>query len=429
MDLVGRAKRVRIYVNEGDLVGHQPSHVAIVEHLRREHAAGATVVRAVEGFGGAGEVHTERLVDIHPRLPLVIEWIDSPERVDRLLPRLKEMVARGLITVEDTDVVLYSPQPVRRVSARLTAGEVMSREVAAVTRDAPARHVVELMLGKLYRAVPVVDGGAPVGIITNSDLVGRGGLGVRLELLGSLRAPELHAELERLAREGRSAGEIMTPAPAMVQVGTPLNLVADLMAHNRLKRLPVVDERGLLVGMVSRLDLLRTVAEGFAGEEAEVRELGLQGDLPVGRVMRRDVPTVHPETPLPEVLQAVVATRLNRAVVVDGERRVVGLVTDAELLDRVTPSLRPTALRSLMHRLPFAHPRPAELEAEHHAAARRAGELMSTHVPTALESTPLREAITPMLRGREKLICVVDNERRLVGVVDRADLLRGLLGA
>jgi hypothetical protein len=77
--------------------------------------------------------------------------------------------------------------------------------------------------------------------------------------------------------------------------------------------------------------------------------------------MRRDAPTVHRDTSLPEVFQAVVSTRLNRAFVVDDERRVVGLVSDAELLERVTPALRPGALRALMNRLPFAHPREAPI--------------------------------------------------------------------
>ena len=96
--------------------------------------------------------------------------------------------------------------------------------------------------------------------------------------------------------------------------------------------------------------------------------------------MRKDVPVVHPDTPINEVLQAVVATRLNRALVVDAERRVVGIVTDEEVLDRVTPAMRTGALKSLMHRLPFVHVGKAELAAEHHARARKAADLMLTEV-------------------------------------------------
>jgi CBS domain-containing protein len=142
--------------------------------------------------------------------------------------------------------------------------------------------------------------------------------------------------------------------------------------------------------------------------------------------MRADVPTVFPDTHLSEVLQAVTSTRLNRCLVVDHERRVLGKITDAEILERVTPALRPSALRSLVHRLPLVHPKSNELLAEQHAKARTAADLL---VETAVvdERAPLREAIRAMLGGKHKIVAVVDGEKRLIGVLDRADLLFGLV--
>jgi CBS domain-containing protein len=427
MELGGKAKRVRIYLSEGDLINHQPAHVAIIGLLRREDAAGATVFRAIEGYGGAGVLHTARFVDRDWHLPMVIEWIDGAERVDRLIPKLKELVARGLITVEETEVVLASPHPVRAVSNRLTAAEVMSGDVISVGRDAPVREVVELLLGRGYRAVPVVDNGVPIGIITNTDLITRGGLSVRLDLLPILDTPELHAELERLSEGGKRAEQVMTPGPVTVQSTALLTHVAQVMCRRRLKRLPVVDGVDALVGMISRVDLLRTVAVGAPAEAEGAPVAGLSADAAVATVMRRDVPTVHPETPLGEVMLAVVSTRLNRAVVIDAERRVVGIVRDAELLERVTPSLRPSALRSLMNRIPFGHPSPALLAQEQHAAARVARDVMITDVVTMRESTPLREVIGAMISKPRKIIPIVDADDRLVGVVDRRDVLHGLV--
>jgi CBS domain-containing protein len=425
MALEGRGKRVRIYLNEGDRVGHQTADIAILTFLRRENAAGATVFRAVEGFGGHGEIHPARGVDVAQALPMVIEWIDSEERVERLLPRVKELVPRGLITVDPTEVV--QPYPVRRVSSQLIAANVMSHDVTAVGPRVPVRKVVELLLGRVYRAVPVIDGRVPVGIITNSDLVTRGGLAVRMELLPSLEGPELDDVLERLTQQQKTAGEIMTPRPVTVLAATPLPEVAQIMARRHLKRLPVVGPGGGMVGVVSRIDLLRTVAEGFSQSQPEPDQVGLNGEAPIGRVMRRDVPTVLPESSIPEVMQAVFSTRLNRAVVVDAERHVLGLVTDAELLERVTPSLKPSAVQALMRRLPIVPRRPRDREVEQHALAHTARELMVGAIPTASESTPLRQALRSMLEGKEKLIAVVDGQRKLVGVVDRADILRGLV--
>ena len=424
--LTGKAKRVRIYVNKGDVHGHQPMHAALLTFLRKEGASGATVLRAIEGFGASGEIHTIRLVDIAQRLPILIEWIERAEQVDRLLPRIKEMVKRGLITVDDTQVALCCAYPVRDVSAALRASDVMSHDVVSAAPDAAVRDVVKLMLGKTYRAIPVVQSGMPVGIITNSDLLKRGGLTMRVELLRSLDTPDLHAELERLAQGAKNASDVMTPGPVTVPSSTPLTQVAEIMSYRRLKRLPVVDEHGALVGMLSRLDVLRTAARTCEHRESEPREIGLAVDARVARTMRTDVPTVFPDTRLPEILQAVTSTRLNRCLVVDGDRHVLGKITDAEVLVRVTPALRPSALRSLIHRLPFVHPKPEELQAEQHANARTAADLMIDTAVVA-EEAPVREAIAAMLGGKHKIVAVVDAQKRLVGVLDRADLLHGLL--
>ena len=426
MEIQGRAKRVRIYVNEDDKIGLKPLHFVILELLRRENAQGATVLRGVEGFGAGGIIHVSHLVDVAARLPVVVEWIDRPEQVERLLPRVRELLRHGLITVDDTDVVLYEPTPVRDLASSRAVRDVMSRDVAAVRRSTPIRDVVELMLGKVYRAVPVVEDGRPVGIITNGDLVHRGGLGVRLELLRSLEKPELHEILERLSKQNRTAGEVMTPDPLTVPESASLPHAAEQMARRHLKRLPVVNASGALAGVVSRLDLLRTVAGGFEGGEAVASDMGLAGDQPLSRAMRRDAPTVHPESPLPEVFQAVISTRLNRALVVDNDRRPVGLVTDAELLERVTPALRPGALRSLMQRLPFGHGKGEETLAGH-TRGRTAADVMSRHVPTAREDVLLSDAIATMLRTDQKVLAVTDAGGRLVGMVDRADLLHALV--
>jgi CBS domain-containing protein/PII-like signaling protein len=412
-------------VNEDDRADGKPLHLAIVELLRRENAQGATVLRGVEGFGATGRLHVSNLVDVAWRLPLVIEWIDRPEQVERLAPRVRELVRHGLITVDDTDVLLFEPHPVRDLTPTAAVRDVMSRDVASVSRATPIRAVVELMLGKTYRAVPVVEDRRPVGIITNGDLVHRGGLGVRLDLLRSLDRPEVHDTLERLSQQSRVAGDVMTPAPVTIPAWAPLPAAAEVMARRRLKRLPVVDERGALVGMVSRVDLLRTVGVGFGRKEPVALELGLDGDQPLSRVMRRDVPTVHPESPLAEVFQAVISTRLDRALVVDRDRRPVGLVTDAELLERVTPALRPGAIRSLMQRLPFGHGK--EDASSAHTRGRTAADVMSRDVATVREDVLLSEAIATMLRGDDKVLAVTGADGRLVGMVDRADLLHGLI--
>jgi CBS domain-containing protein len=293
--LMGKAKRVRIYVSEGDLHRQQPLDAALVAFLRKEGAAGATVLRAIEGFGSSGKIHTLRWVELAERLPVVIEWIERAEQVERLLPRIKEMVKRGLITVEDTEVVLYCAYPVRDVPSALHAADVMSSDVVSVSPTTTVEEVVKLMLGKGYRALPVVEASRPIGMITNSDLLKRGGVAMRLELLRALDTPELHAELARLAHGAKSAADVMTAGPVTVPSSAPLTQVAEVISLRRLKRLPVVDQQGALVGLVSRLDILRT-APGPSGQRKTSRARSawprtLPWRAPCGRTSRRCFPT------------------------------------------------------------------------------------------------------------------------------------------
>ena len=114
MRIEGEARRVSVYIGEADRHDGRPLHQAIVEMLRREGCAGATVLHGVEGFGRASRIHSASVLRLSQDLPVVIEWIDLPERTDRVLPVLEAMVDGGLIVVEDVRVVKYSaPDAVR----------------------------------------------------------------------------------------------------------------------------------------------------------------------------------------------------------------------------------------------------------------------------------------------------------------------------
>jgi PII-like signaling protein len=220
MDTLGRAKRVRIYVSEDDRAEGRPLHLAILELLRREHAQGATVWRGVEGFGAAGRIHAAHLVEAAWRLPVVIEWVDRAEQVERLAPRLRALVGHGLITVDDTEVLLFEPHPVRDLAPTAVVGDVMSRGVVSARRSTPVRHVVELTLGKTYRAVPVVEEGRPVGIVTSGDRArdafgGRAPLrGDRRDAAGRSQGPRGHRRGGAARRGGRPRGPPARPRRA-----------------------------------------------------------------------------------------------------------------------------------------------------------------------------------------------------------------------
>lgn len=106
--LEGEQLLTRIFIGEDDKWHHQPLHRALLERLRSEGFAGATVIHGVAGFGAATVIHTAHLVDLSGDLPVVIEVVDDQEHTDRLIPILDEMVTGGaLITMEKVRVLKY----------------------------------------------------------------------------------------------------------------------------------------------------------------------------------------------------------------------------------------------------------------------------------------------------------------------------------
>jgi len=77
--------------------------------LRKEGFSGATVLRGVAGYGGSSVYHTDKILRLSQDLPIVLEVIESTERIEQILPRLDEMVGGGLITLEKVRVILYRP--------------------------------------------------------------------------------------------------------------------------------------------------------------------------------------------------------------------------------------------------------------------------------------------------------------------------------
>jgi PII-like signaling protein len=106
--LTGEQVLVRVFVGESDRWQHRSLATALVERLRREHFAGATVFHGVAGFGAHSVLHTTKILRLSEDLPIVIEIVDSEDRMDRLTEILDEMVSEGLVTMEKVRVLKYA---------------------------------------------------------------------------------------------------------------------------------------------------------------------------------------------------------------------------------------------------------------------------------------------------------------------------------
>ena len=101
------AMLVRVHVGESDRRDHKPAYEAIVLAAREAGVAGATVLRGRMGFGANSTIHTEKILRLSADLPIVIEMVDCEEKVNAFLPRLRELVGGGMITVEKVRAIHF----------------------------------------------------------------------------------------------------------------------------------------------------------------------------------------------------------------------------------------------------------------------------------------------------------------------------------
>lgn len=120
--LEGERVLMRIHIGERDKYQGRPLYQAIVELLRERHYAGATVLRAIMGFGSNSRIRTDRIEALSLDLPLVVECIDTEEKIEAILPVLDEMIGGGLITLERAKVIMYRPDVSREERSQRRSG-------------------------------------------------------------------------------------------------------------------------------------------------------------------------------------------------------------------------------------------------------------------------------------------------------------------
>ena len=105
----GERTLMRIHIGERDKFQGKPLYQAIVELLRARHYAGATVFRAIMGYGASSRLHTDRIEVLSLDLPIIVEAVETEEKIQAILPELDAMIGGGLITLERARVIMYRP--------------------------------------------------------------------------------------------------------------------------------------------------------------------------------------------------------------------------------------------------------------------------------------------------------------------------------
>ncbi|GFK94206.1 Hypoxic response protein 1 [Fundidesulfovibrio magnetotacticus] len=402
------ARVLRVYLSESAKSGSGPLYERLVKEANARGMAGATVLRGAMGFGAGSLVHSARVLRLAEDLPVVVEIVDTPARMEAFLPVVDELVEEGLVLLEDARAVFHMPLRVR---------DVMSSDVACVPPDTPVSRVMELLLERGVKAVPVVEEGRVAGIVTGGDLLARAGMALRLDVRACLPADQ--PGVCGLEDSSLTAREVMSAPAEVLDVRASVKEAVARMAAKGLKRLPVVDAGGRLAGIVSRADVLAAVGRASAVSTA-LPALPPGVAATAAEAMVRDVPTASPETPLAQGLELMLSTPLRRVVVLDHDRRVLGMLLDREMVERFARAGHPGLLARL-----------AEALSGRSAPARDAlegtvGQAMTREVFTVAPDAPLDEVVRLLVERGVKRLVVAGRDGEFLGMVDRDQVLRRL---
>lgn len=284
---------------------------------------------------------------------------------------------------------------------------VMAVDPVMVTPHKPLTELVDMVLRRGVRALPVVENGRVVGMVTDENLW-RGGVALRLGLLAGLSESARTAVLLPCAE--KRAGDIMSqPAITLPQTASLAEAMAIMIAHS-LKRVPVVADDGRLVGLITRSDILRewaASAKSNAQQEAWTAVEEVMATLPASL-------TVAPPTSLRAVLALLRQSEQRRVWVLNEVGQVVGIISDGDVLAHLQQH-HPSHWLEMFTGVTAVD------------EAITAADIMSRPVITVPETLVVASAIPLLLAKRLKRVPVVNEQGQVVGLLGRADLLRGLI--
>jgi len=417
----------------------------------RDPVSAQTGMRRCDGYasrrtGAGARLHESGGWHWSSDASIIIQVVDQPERLRRLLPSIQEMLGSGLITLHEVEVLKYTHARSHGLSAKLVVRQVMETVITTVRPATPVATIIDVLLDAPFRVLPVIDDQRRLlGIISTGDLIHAGVLPMRRGLvrtaleLDTLTAETIEAPLERARQSSLRAQDIMNRQVRTIGPDQSLREAAAIMVETGLRRLPVVESGGTLSGMVSRTDLLQAVVTSpltSPSASAATQPSPRTGSLntvtaqqqPIKDYANPDVVTVGDQTPLAEVIDALALSPLKRVLVVNRERQVQGIISDVDILAQIQEEGRPGLLNTLTG---WARGKPGRLPTgvlrTPLGKARVAADIMYREVITVTETTSVQETIERMIATGRKVLPVVTHQGQLVGVVGRSDLLRVLL--
>jgi CBS domain-containing protein len=414
---------IEIFTSEEARYKGAPLHRAIVQFVREQKMAARCIVqRGISGCYENGEIATQGVEILSYNMPLKIEIILPAPELNAVLPVIEEMVTDGIVVVEDMRVCSHRVAS-HLIPRQLRVRDAMTPSPSRVTAGTPLSEVVRLILRGQFNAVPVVDDAErPVGIVTQGDLIHKGGMPVRKGLLAEFDEGQVREIVS--AMDKNRIADIMSKPVVTIPVDAPLDRAVGMMIQRHVKRIPVVDQSGTLVGILARFDIFKAIGRETPDWRAlQSRRVELGSVHAVRDIMQRQTPTVRPDAPLEEVIRVIDTSDIQRAAVVDADGRFLGLISDSALLGLMSKH-RGGVWDYLVSKLPFSEIGKHRRELLDQLRAHTAADVMKKDVVVVAEDTLIDEAIRLFTEKNIKRLPVIDAHERFLGIVSRDDVLR-----
>lgn len=407
-------KCLKIYIGENDIWHGKPLFMALLEKLRDAGLAGATVTRGIAGFGARSRIHTSAIIRLSEDLPVIIEVIDYAEKIDAILDTVYPMVREGLITLEDVKILKYTHRGLNPLLGYRPVKEVMSSPAISIMPQESVAQAWRMMVSHQLKALPVVNEDLQVvGIVTDEDLIARAGLQQRLSVAKQLDPETIEEEIRQLSESHQRVEDIMTRPVIITSEDTALSHAVGLMKKHHLKRIPITGKGGKLVGMLSRLDVLRQISPIESTTTLSTPFLSMPKR--VGDVMSPEIPLVYETDPIEKIITTLMKYQSHRLIVVDDQNRVTGIISDVDIVNRIQGESKSSILS--------AFKQPGKRIANNVTAR----QIMSKDPIHAQVDLSIPEAVQLMISEGRKIMVIVDTEHHPVGLIDRQSLLEALI--
>lgn len=407
-------QRIRIYLNDQDRLENRALYLVILERLQQEGASGATALHGLAGFGPNHRNYPAGINASREQHPVVIEWIDRLDRIERVLPLIAELLPEALISREPIGIYRALLRGRAHFSDSRKAADVMRADAFVAEAEMLLGPALNQMLASGQHTLPVVDARRRlIGFIADQELQRRAGIALPLRLLHLLDPAERNSVLAAAAT--RPVADIMNRELRTVYAGAAIPQALPTMIEWNYRQIPVIERNGEFQGLLGIQEVLAASLSSETSDNEQVRNA--EAPTPIRLIMQTSVPSIRTEQTLAAALASMLHARRGFIAVVDEQGRLAGILDDETAIARLQGSERQALLLALQQQ---------QLTQDLPGAGLPVGDFVQPPGVVLAPEDSINQATRHLLNHDLERIPVVDSDQHFLGIVARGALLRAL---